>query len=210
MDEPEPDAAETRRLLQQVQAGDRRAFDQLFARHRSELRQFVALRLDPKMGARLDPSDVVQDTQLEVFRRLADFLQRQPMPFRLWLRKTAYERLLMLRLQHVEAERRSTGREVPLPNRSSLLLAQHLLAVGSTPSQQLNRRELVRRVRQALAQLPDDDREILFMRNYEALSYQEIGCLLGIESATARKRHGRALVRLHQLLSAAGLTESQL
>ena len=41
MDEPKPDSAETRRLLRQVQAGDVRAFDQLFARHRSEVRQFT-------------------------------------------------------------------------------------------------------------------------------------------------------------------------
>lgn len=210
MDEVTADSAKTRSLLQEAGAGNRRAFDQLFARHRPELRKFVEHRLDPKMRGRVDPSDVVQETQLDVFRRLQDFLQRQPMPFHVWLRKTAYERLLMLRRQHVEAARRAVGREVRLPDRSSLLLAQRFLARGSTPSQRLDKRELARRVHQVMAQLPDADREILFMRNLEELPYEEVGHILEIDPATARKRHGRALLRLHKLLVEAGLKESHL
>jgi RNA polymerase sigma-70 factor, ECF subfamily len=210
MDELTPDSSETRNLLDQIQAGDRRAFERLFGRHRPELRQFIALRLDPRVRARLDPSDVVQETQMEAFRRLPDYLQRQPMPFRVWLRKTAYERLVMTRRQHVQAGKRTMEREVPLPERSSQLLARRLLRGGSTPSQQLQRRELVHRVRQALAQLAPADREILLMRNFEELSYQEVGFILDIEPATARQRHGRALLRLHKLLTEGGLRESEL
>jgi RNA polymerase sigma-70 factor (ECF subfamily) len=90
-----------------------------------------------------------------------------------------------------------------------LLLAQQLLAPGSTPSQRLDRREMARRVRQALAQLPESDREILLMRAYEGLSNQEVGYLLEIDPDAASKRHGRALLRLHKILSQGGRTESQ-
>jgi RNA polymerase sigma-70 factor (ECF subfamily) len=158
MEELGPDCAETVDLLRRIQAGDVEAFAQLFARYRPELRRFVALRLDPQLRARVDPSDAVQETQLEVCRRLADYVKRQPMPFRLWLRETAYERLLMLRRQHVTAARRGVGREVAQPDGSALLLARHLLAAGSSPSQQLHRRELVQRVRQAVAKLAEGDR----------------------------------------------------
>jgi RNA polymerase sigma-70 factor (ECF subfamily) len=208
MDEIAPDSAETQELLRQARAGDRQAFEKLFARYRSELRRLIAMRLDPRIQARVDPSDVVQETQLEAFCRLPDFLERRPMPFHLWLRKTAYERLLVARRQHVQAARRAVGREVPLPERSSLLLAQQLLASGSTPSQRLDRREMARRVRQALAQLPESDREILLMRAYEGLSNQEVGFLLDIDPDAASKRHGRALLRLHKILSQGGRTES--
>jgi RNA polymerase sigma-70 factor (ECF subfamily) len=208
MDELSPDSAETQGLLRDAASGNRRVLDQLLARHRAELRQFIELRLDLKMRGRVDPSDVVQETQLEVFRRLKDFVDRQPMPFHVWLRKTAYERLLMARRQHVEAAARAVGREVPLPDRSSLLLAQRLLPRGSTPSQRVGRRELARRVHQILAQLADADREILVMRNLEERSYQEIACILDIDPAAARKRHGRALIRLHALLVQDGLTDS--
>ena len=91
MHEGTADSDETRRLLGQAQAGDRRAFEELFARHHDYLHRVIALRLDPRMRARLDASDVVQDTQLEAFRRLSDYCRRRPMPFRLWLRKTAQE-----------------------------------------------------------------------------------------------------------------------
>jgi RNA polymerase sigma factor (sigma-70 family) len=61
-----------------------------------------------------------------------------------------------------------------------------------------------------LAQLPEADRESLLMRNFEGLSNQEIGCLLGLEPGAVSKRHGRALLRLRQLLLEGGLTEPQL
>ena len=208
MDEPANDSTETNELLRQAAGGSRQAFDRLFGRHQLDLHEFIARRLDPRVRARIDPSDVVQETQLEVLQRLADFLQRQPMPFRLWLHKTAYERLLVLHRQHVGAARRAVGREVPLPDRSSVLLAQQLLAPGSSPSSQCDRRERVRRVRRVVAQLPETDREILVMRDLDGLSYEEVACLLEIDPSAARKRHGRALLRLHQLLAAAGLKES--
>jgi RNA polymerase sigma-70 factor (ECF subfamily) len=126
------------------------------------------------------------------------------------LRKTAQERLLMARRQHARAEARSLRREVPLPERSSLLLARPFLARGSTPSRQLNRHELARRVRQAVALLPEADQEILLLRTYEGLSNEEVACLLDLSPAAASKRHGRAVLRLHQLLTEAGLSESQL
>jgi RNA polymerase sigma-70 factor (ECF subfamily) len=205
-----PDSEETCRLLGQVEAGDRRAFERLFARHRPELLRVVAARLDSKVRARVDPSDVVQDTQLEAYRRLPDYLARRPMPFRLWLRKTAQERLLVARRQHVQAGWRSVTREVPLPDRSSLLLARSFLVTSSTPSQQLARRELARRVSQVVARLPEADQEILLLRTYEGLSNQEAAYVLGLDPATASKRHGRAVLRLHRLLVQGGLTESQL
>src|SRR5262249_23339149 len=101
MAELTPDSVETQRLLEQVHAGDRAAFERLFAQSRAGLRQFVELRLDARLRPRVDPSDVVQETQMEAFCRLGDFLARRPMPFHLWLRKTAYERLLKVRRSHL-------------------------------------------------------------------------------------------------------------
>ena len=182
MDELIPDSAVTCGLLKRVRAGHRHALDHLLARHRPDLLRFVELRMDPKMRGRVNASDVVQETHLEVCRRLGDFLRRSPMPFHVWLRKTAYERLLMARREHVEAAQRAVGREQPLPDRSSLLFARRILARDSTPSQRLKRRELARRLHRILAELPDGDREILVMRNLEDRSYQEIACILDIKT----------------------------
>lgn len=204
-----PDSAATQNLLAQVEAGDIEARNQLLTRHRPFLYRIVQMRLDPRLRARVDASDVVQEVQLDAFRRLPDYLQRHPMPFRLWLRKTAQERLLKIQRQHLQAGRRAIEREVPLPAESSLVLGRQLLASGTTPSQHLDRSEIARRVRQAVARLPDTDREVLIMRNFEGLSNPEIGYLLGLDAAAVSKRHGRALLRLRKLLLEGGLEESQ-
>ena len=164
------------------------------------MRDFVDFHLDPRLRARLDPSDVVQETQAELARRIDDYVANRPMPFRLWLRKKAYERLLNLRRDHVTRAKRSVRREVAWPDRSSLLLARPLLARAASASQRLAAVEFAERVARAVAELAPDDREILLMRHAEDLPFDEIACLLGIEPAAARKRFGRALIRLQTLL----------
>ena len=203
----QPDSGETQRLLEQVQAGDAQARDQLLAHHRTFLHRMVELRLDVRLRARVDASDVVQEVQIDAFRRLPDYVQRRPMPFRLWLRKTANERMLKIQRRHLGVGRRAVGREEPLPMESSLVLGRQLLASGSTPSQHLDRSEVARRVREAVARLSETDREVLVMRNFEGLSNAEIGFLLGLDADSVSKRHGRALLRLRKLLLQDGLEE---
>jgi RNA polymerase sigma-70 factor (ECF subfamily) len=209
MAEVQADSLQTQGLLEQIARGDRQALERLLERFRPGLHDFVAARLEPKLRARLDPSDVVQEAQLEVVRRMDDFLRRRPMPFHLWVRKTTWERLLNLRRDHRKRARRSVDREVVLPARSSLLLAQPLLAAGPSPSQQLAARELANRIAQAVAELAEIDREILVMRHVEELPYEEIACLLEVEPAAARKRYGRALIRLQQVLTDHGLLDQR-
>jgi RNA polymerase sigma-70 factor (ECF subfamily) len=207
MAEVEPDSQVTRTLLERIGRGDRTALERLLTRYRPRLHAFVEMHLDPALRARVDASDVVQEAQWEVARRIDDFLRRRPMPFHLWVRKTAYEQLLDLRREHRGRARRSVEREIPWPERSSLLLARPLLAGGPTPSQQLAAQELAERVAEAVAKLVEEDREILLMRHAEELSYEDISCLLEIEAATARKRYGRALIRLQRILAQHGVLE---
>jgi RNA polymerase sigma-70 factor (ECF subfamily) len=202
-DRPQPE--ETERLLAQVGAGDRQALERLLALHRDFLRKAVEPRLDRKMRGRVDASDVVQEAQLEAARRIDEYLQRRPMPFHVWLQKTAYENLLRIRRQHVEAACRSVEDEAALPDRSSILLAHQLLSAGPTPSQGMREQELATQVRQAMARLSEEDREIILLRSYEGLTNEEAGQVLGIEGAAASKRHTRALLRLRKLLLAGGV-----
>ncbi len=210
MDGDRPDAIETERLLQQARRGDRGAFEGLFARHRCYLLRFIQMRLDPKLRRRVDPSDIVQEAHLEAVKRLGQYLEHSAMPFRLWLRQLAHDRLLKSRRQHLGTARRSLERELPLHEQTSQLLLQQLLDREPSPSQHLNRKELGQQLREALAQLPEADREILHLRVVEGLTYDEISYLLDVQPAAARKRQGRALLRLHRLLFEEGLTESSL
>jgi RNA polymerase sigma-70 factor (ECF subfamily) len=209
MDCAKPDTGDTECLLQRAEAGDEQAFQDLFARHRAYLHQVVAMRLDPRIRSRLDASDVVQEAQADAFQRFGDFVRRRPMAFRLWLRKTACERLLMMQRQHRRVGKRTVDREVGIPEGSAVDLVQRLFVRDSTPSRRLERAETALRVREVLAQLPEPDREILLMRNLEALSNQEVAEVLQIEPVAASQRYGRALLRLRKLLLASGLLESQ-
>jgi RNA polymerase sigma-70 factor (ECF subfamily) len=132
------------------------------------------------------------------------------MPFRLWLRQIALDRLLKTHRHHAITARRAVGREIPLPEQSSILFAEQVLGRGPTPSQQVNRGDLAARVRQGIAQLAEADQEILLLRHFEGLSNQEVAELLGLDPGTVSKRHGRAMLRLHKILFDSGLTESQL
>ena len=209
MDEASSDSEETRSLLRQVRGGDGHAFDRLFAHYQPRLQPLCGVAHRPRLRPRVDPADVVQEAHMEAMRRLGGFLENPVMPFRLWIRQITLDRLLMMRRRHVGAAQRSVEREAALPDESAAA-ARQLAASASSPSQHAGRAELAGKVREAVSRLAEADREIILMRTFEGLAFEEIARLLGVESAAARKRHGRALLRLHQLLLEDGVTESQL
>jgi RNA polymerase sigma-70 factor (ECF subfamily) len=198
-----PDA-ETEALISRAALGDRAAREELLVRNRERLRQMIVVRMDRRLLPRLDASDVVQEVFAEAFQKMSDYLQKRPLPFYPWLRQLAWERLLKLQQRHIGAQRRSTMREQPgelyLSQESEMVLADQLLARGSSPSQQLIRQEQRRRVQSALAELAARDREVLVMRYLEQLSIREIAAVLDISEGAVKTRHVRALVRLRGIL----------
>ena len=127
MPSPEPDTEE---LLNQAARGDRSAVDALLARHRDRLRAMVRLRMDMRLAARVDPSDVVQEALLEAAGLLPEYLANRPIPFYPWLRRLAWEKLVKLHERHLNAGKRSVLREeavaLELPDDSVLNLARRL------------------------------------------------------------------------------------
>jgi RNA polymerase sigma-70 factor, ECF subfamily len=205
LSEPRPDSTEIVRLLDRAAAGDKAAIDDLLAQQRATLRALVVIRLDPAVRARVDPSDVVQEALTDAARRLPDFLKRRPMPFHLWARKTAYERVLKARRVH-RAECRDVAREAARPDPSSLALARSLACHRPSPSQTAQKHEVAEQVARALDDLAEADREILLLRQVDGLPYEEVGLLLDIDPTAARQRYGRAHIRLEKALAAHGLS----
>jgi RNA polymerase sigma-70 factor (ECF subfamily) len=191
-------------LLRAAARGDEAAGQKLLAKHRGRLRQMVAVYLDQRLAARVDPSDVVQEALADAALGLAAYLRERPLPFYPWLRQFARQRLLQLHRHHIQTRRRSVEREVAwdfcLPDRSSQALAERLTASGTSPSRRLIRDELRQRVRAAMDRLAERDREILVMRHLEEMSAAEIAAILGINEGAARVRLLRALTRLRGLL----------
>ena len=106
-----PQSEKTQDLLNEVADGDRSAVNRLMDRHRDAVRRMVQMRLDQAVARRVDASDVVQDVLLEASQRLTDYLQHPAMPFHLWLRQLAKDRIIDMHRRHRAAKRRSVDRE---------------------------------------------------------------------------------------------------
>jgi RNA polymerase sigma-70 factor (ECF subfamily) len=204
----EPDETEVREWLTRAAGGDAECWRLLLECHHDRLRRMVAVRLDPRLQGRVDPSDVLQEAYLEAAARLADYLRRPDLPFHLWLRLVAGDRLAKLHRTHLGTQMRSVAREVPLelqpaPDASSAVLAAAFSGGGDRPSEVAARAERRRRLQQILEAMEPIDREVLALRYFEELSLSEAALLLGITEKAAHKRHVRALSRLRQALAAA-------
>jgi RNA polymerase sigma-70 factor (ECF subfamily) len=199
-----PHDPETDELLRRAGQGEDAARQRLLALHRDRLRRMIAVRLDRRLAARIDPSDVVQEALADADQHLDEYLRDQPMEFYPWLRHFAWEHLVDLHRRHVQAQRRSVVREEVhhpgLSEESVLALAEHLVASGTSPSGRLIRAELRDRVQDALARLAERDREVLVLRHLEGLATADVAAVLGISAGAVMTRHTRALVRLRALL----------
>ena len=199
-------SAESVDLIERARLGDRAALSALLTRHRDRLRRMVEMRLDTRLQARLDASDVVQEAFVEVVERLEEYLRDPKLPLFLWLRLVVGERLMKLHRHHLGTQMRDAGREVSLfcgalPAASSAALAAQLLGKHTSPTQAALRAERILRVQEALNTLDPVDREVLALRHFEELTAAETAQVLGIAESAAAKRYFRALRRLKEVLA---------
>ena len=199
-------ASETGRARGPEPPIDPEQFGALLEEHRPRLRRMVRLRLDPRLHGRIDPSDVIQEAYLEASARLAEYLRKPTMPFFLWLRFLAGQKLVTLHRHHLGRQMRDPGREVSLyrgrlPGASSAALAAQLLGHETRPSEAAVRAELKIRLQEALNRMDPLDREVLALRHFEQLSLAETAEVLGLTESGACRRHLRALKRLKEILS---------
>jgi RNA polymerase sigma-70 factor (ECF subfamily) len=197
-----PTREETDRLLADARAGNA---GELLARFREPLRRVIDLRLDPVLARRVDASDIVQDVLIEANQRLTEYLKNPAMPFHLWLRHLAQDRIIDTHRRHRQAQRRSIDREQPIQrpawaDQSSVQLVAQLVDGEQTPASAAIHQELQRRLNDALTRLDEDDREVILMRHHEQLSNQDVAAALGLTEAAASMRYLRALRKLRGVL----------
>jgi RNA polymerase sigma-70 factor, ECF subfamily len=199
-----PDSTQTQQLLAQARSGDAEARNQLLERHREALRRMVAMRMDRRLQSRLDASDIVQDVLVDANRRLADYLENDRMPFHLWLRHLARDRMIDAHRRHRTAERRTIDREQPInspaDNDHSAFELAVLVDRELTPATAATRRELELRFAAAVEALEEPDREVILMRHFEQLTNQETAQSLALTEAAAGMRYLRAMRRLRAML----------
>lgn len=210
-----PQHEQTEQLLADARGGNATAVNRLLERHREAVHRMVRLRLDAKVQKRVDVSDVVQDVLVEANRRLHDFLQHpQQMPFHLWMRQIAHDRIIDAHRRHRGSAKRSVDREQPLlvaagDQQSTYELVAQLRDREAGPATNVAAQEMAKIVEAAIAELNDQDCEIVIMRHYEHLSNQEIAQALGLSEPAASMRYLRAIRRLREVLGKGGAAESQ-
>jgi len=101
-------------LLERAIAGDECALAALFDGYRNRLRRMIRLRLDRRLQGRIDASDILQETYIELKQRLPEFARESSYPFALWLRLMAGQKLMAVHRRHLKAKIRDAGREVSL------------------------------------------------------------------------------------------------
>ncbi len=192
-------------LLLRLEGGDERALTDLFVRHRERLRRMIRLRLDRRLQGRIDSSDVLQDTYLEVARRAADYIADPDMPPFLWLRFLTGQTLQALHRHHLKVHMRDAGQEVSLRHHGTLQansasLAEMLMGRLTSPSHAARRAEMQLKLQEVLNAMEPLDREVLALRHFEELSNGEVARVLGLSRTAASNRYMRALSRLKVML----------
>jgi RNA polymerase sigma-70 factor, ECF subfamily len=200
------DGDELVQLLRRAAGGDELAVQELFARHRDRLKRMIHLRLSRRVQGRVDDSDVLQETFLDVARRLQEYTAGPRLPFYLWLRHMAGLKLAEIHRRHLGTQLRDADREVTLhrgglPEADSVSLAAHLLGQLTTPSQAAIKAETRLMVQEALNSMDPMDREVLALKHFEQLSISEMAQVLGMSKAGAGSRYLRAIKRLKETLA---------
>jgi RNA polymerase sigma-70 factor (ECF subfamily) len=160
------------------------------------------MHLPAALRQRLEPADVVQETFLLAQEHVGQFEGSTAAEYAGWLR-TILGRVLTCAARKWSAQMRTTSREISLDarlERSSLHLEQFLVADQSSPSRQALRNETAGKLRVALDQLPEDQRQAVELKYFSGLTVEEICRETGRTTASVAGLLRRGMKRLRELL----------
>lgn len=182
---PPMPTSDTFALVEGARSGDARARSELFDALRARLVLWAASQMSPSLRAKFEPDDLAQEVLLAVHRDLDGFTGRDRRTFYAWVFRIAENRLRDL-ADHFGAAKR---REVEIPRSSQ-----------TTPGTDAARNEAVRRLADAIADLPEDHRCVVQLRRLEEREFAEIAAALGRSENAVRIVYCRALKALRQAL----------
>lgn len=179
-----------RELVQQAKAGDRAAFAGLVSAYEGKIYN-LALRY---LGSREDAMDASQEVFLRVFRFLPGFQEESG--FSTWIYRIGVnvcKDMLHRRLKRAEQplevpDEEDEGRPVDVPD------------LRYDPERIMEGAELRQALSDAILALPEQQREIIILRDIRGLSYEEIALVLALEAGTVKSRLFRARENLRKKL----------
>ena len=192
-------------LLREARAGDAATLGRLLEQYRRYLALIADVQIGQRLRGKVDASDLVQETFLEAHQNFGRFRGTSEPELVRWLRQILAANLADLLRRYLGAQGRDVRLEREIEDafdRSSVLLDRGLVAPTSSPSQQAARREQAVVLADALAELPDDYREVIVLRHLEGLTFPEIAARMRRSLDSVEKLWMRGLARLRQVMGA--------
>jgi RNA polymerase sigma-70 factor, ECF subfamily len=190
-------------LLHQARCGDTEQLGRLLELYRRYLHLLARMEIGRNLQAKLDASDLVQDTLLEAHRNFPKFQGLSETQFICWLRQIMAANLANLLRRYLGTQGRNVQLERELAIRldqSSRLLDRGLVDQASSPSHQAARREQAVLLADALEKLPEDYREVLVLRHLQGLTFPEVSERMGRSLDSVQKLWVRGLAQLRQVM----------
>jgi RNA polymerase sigma-70 factor, ECF subfamily len=187
-------AGEQQAALELARLGDSEALGRLLESYRPYIRLLVRGVRDPRLRARIDESDLIQDALVQAHRFFADFHGASVDEFLAWLRPVVLRAAGHTLRSHRGTGKRDVGREKAAEDLAALLIDS-----GTSPSAQAIKHEQTARLAAALEQLPEDMQQVLLGRHMDDLPYADLAERLGKSEGALRVLYTRALRRLLDL-----------
>lgn len=194
------------KLLAQARNGEPDAVGKLLEQYLHYLQILASVQLDQKLRHRVSPSDIVQETVCEAHRDFHQFRGLSEREFVAWLRKIMVNNLARVVERHVLTGKRDVRRERSLQqmqksmDRSTMQLEAIFVAQNATPSEVALERERGVELANCIAQLPEDYRTVVMLRNFQGLPFKEVADQMERSSGAVRMLWMRALEELRLLI----------
>jgi RNA polymerase sigma-70 factor, ECF subfamily len=188
-------------LLERAREGDDAARDELFEKCRAYLGFLARSSMETWMNAKIDASDLIQQTMLDAHRGFANFRGQTEGEWIGWLKAILQHNALDFCRRYKGTEKRNANREVRIAASVSMSLfhgAPEPPGNDASPSQLLMQKENEILLADQLARLPEDYQEVIYLRNMQRLSFKEIAERMDRSQGAVQMLWVRALKQLQE------------
>jgi RNA polymerase sigma-70 factor (ECF subfamily) len=198
---PTPPAPAPLTLLGRARSGDAQALGSLLKSYSPYLTLIARMQIGKRLQAKLDEDDVVQETFLEAARQFPNFRGNSEAELTAWLRTILAGQIALALRRYLGTQGRDLHLERELNvqlDQSSRMLDRGLVGSGTTPSQNVSRREQSVLLAEALEKLPADYREVIVLRHLEQLSFADVSAKMNRSVDSVQKLWVRGLKLLRE------------
>jgi len=186
-----------------LELGNSAAIDELLNRYRPLLRAIIASEIDPRLQAKMDPSDLVQDVCLEVVRSFDRIEAKQSRTFLAYLRRVVLSQLTDLKRRYASQKRNVLRERASLDDSSE----KHSESVPFDGIEHLIHQEFMVKARAVIATLPEEVQKLIALRFSAGKSYREIGQMIDRNEDDVRLLLKRVIVRIRQKFQGNGSSD---